>query len=251
MFTGEMTQPRSEYAALPASARLAWWGTAWLRGLVGPDELLDVVLAGDVAHVVVGAEPGLVPFLARQRATGADAVAAAFPAPGDPVGLRGPGGLTAAAVEAGEAVLVLGSGTALVPAAVGRAVEWTTYAAERRPPPDLGEADRGLRAAVLSVARELAALDVARWRPEIADELMDLRAAEPLRPAPGVPGRCVDLAGRALHLWRVVELAQQDEGAAVSAGQMEQRRAALRPLDHAVRLALTAACSPDGWPPLA
>lgn len=246
-----MTPPPTSYAALPASARLAWWGTAWLRGLIGPDDLLDVVLAGDVAHVVVGPEPGLVPFLALHRAAGAEALAASFPAPGDAVGLRGPADLTAAAIEAGEAVLLLGAGGALVPAGVGRAVEWTPYAADRRPPPDIGEADRGLRAAVLAVAGELAALDVARWRPEIADELMDLRASEPLGPPPGVPQRCVDLAGRALHLWRVVELAQEDDGAAVSAGQMEQRRAALRPLDHAVRLALTAAFSPDGWPPLA
>ncbi|HWU21122.1 MAG TPA: hypothetical protein VN088_06335, partial [Nocardioides sp.] len=61
---------------------------------------------------------------------------------------------------------------------------------------------------------------------------------------------CAGLAGRALHLWRVVELAAEDDGAAVSASEIEQRRAALRPLEHAVRLALTAAFSPDGWPPL-
>ena len=244
-----MTTPPTSYATLPASARLSWWGTAWLRGEIGPDELLDAVLAEDVTHVVVGDEPGIVATLARARSAGADAVAAAFPIPGDPNGLRGPVDLTAAAIEAGEVALLVGAGRALVPAAVGRAVEWTSYAAERRPPPDLAEADRGLRASVLEVARVLTGLDVARWRPEIADELMDLRATAPLAPPPGVPQRCVDLAGRALHLWRVVELAEQDDGAAVSAGQIEQRRAAIRPLDRAVRLAMAAAFSPDGWPP--
>ena len=90
---------------------------------------------------------------------------------------------------------------------------------------------------------------MAHWRPEIADELLDLRASEPLQPPPGVPARCVDLAGRALHLWHVVDLAEQDEGAALSATEIARRREALRPLDHAVRLAMTAAFSPDGWPP--
>ncbi|GAB3868049.1 hypothetical protein GCM10028801_43370 [Nocardioides maradonensis] len=250
MFIAAMTTPRTPHAALPASARLAWWGTAWLRGAIGPDDLLDAVQGPDVAHVVIGDEPGLVPYLARQRSAGAEAVSASFPSPGDPVGLRGPAALTAAAIESGEAALLLGAGTALVPAGVGRAVEWTAYAADRRPPPDLGDADRALRAAVLDVARELAQLDVARWRPEIADDLIDLRAAEPVSPPPGVPQRCADLAGRALHLWRVVELAAEDDGSAVSASQIEQRRAAMRPLDHAVRLALTAAFSPDGWPPV-
>ena len=33
---------------LPLAGRLAWWGTSWLRGHVGPDDLLDAVLAGDV-----------------------------------------------------------------------------------------------------------------------------------------------------------------------------------------------------------
>jgi hypothetical protein len=248
-----MTTPSTDHTTLPASARLAWWGTAWLCGLIGPDELLDAVVADDVAHVVVGEEPGLVQFLARSRALGADAVAASFPAPGDPVGLRGPAELTAAAIEAGEVALILGAagtdGTALVPGAVGRAVEWTPYAAARRPPPDLGDADRLLRAAVLAVTDELAALDVARWRPEIANELIHLRTGVPLHPPAGVPQRCVDLAGRALHLWRVVELAEEDDGAAISAVEIERRRQAMKPLGHAVRLALTAAFSPDGWPP--
>ncbi|NYJ01317.1 hypothetical protein HNR19_002015 [Nocardioides thalensis] len=236
---------------LPVSGRLAWWATAWLRGLVGPDDLLDAVLAGDVTHVVAGAEgpTGLVPALAAARAGGADAVGAAFPVSGDPVALRGPREFTGAAIDAGEAVVLLGAGAGWVPRAVGRAVEWDTYTVDRRPPPDLGEADRGLRAAVLATANDLARLDVARWRPEVADALHDLRAGEPVSAPPGVPTRCLDLAGRALHLGWVVDLALDDEGAAVSASEMSARRDALLPLERAVRHALTAACSPDGWPP--
>lgn len=244
---------------LPASARLAWWGTAWMQGRIGPDECLDGVLGGadpddadrDVAHVVVGedASAPLLLELAAARNRGAQHVAAAFPAPGDPVGLRGPADFTGAAIEQTEAVLLLGADTGLVPYRVGRAIEWALYPAERRPPPDLGEADRELRTTLLTAARALADLDVARWRPEVADELHDLRAAVPLLAPAGTPARAVELAGRALHLGAVVELALEDDGGAVSASEAAVRRAALDPLDRAVRRALTAACSPDGWPP--
>lgn len=245
--------------SLPAAARVAWWGTAWLHGRIGADECLDGVLGGtdpdhddrDVAHVVLGdAEPApLLLELAAARNRGARDVAAAFPAPGDPVGLRGPAGFTAAAIEQAEAVLLLGTDTGLVPHRVGRAVEWTVHRAERRPPPDLGEADRDLRATLLSAAGVLADLDVARWRPEVADELQDLRTAVHLDSPPGTPARAANLAGRALHLGAVVELALEDDGGALSASEAAVRRAALEPLERAVRRALTAACSPDGWPP--
>lgn len=238
-------------SGLPASARLAWWGTAWLQGRIGPDAFLDGVLGDDVAHVVGGpggASPLLVE-LADARNRGASGVGAVFPAPGDPAGLRGPRELNAAAIEAGEAVLLLGAGAALVPAQVGRAVEWTVLPAERRPPLDVGEADRALRAELLAAANTLADLDVASWQPEIADALHDLRAVVPLQAPDGVPARCVDLAGRALHLLAVTQLALADDGGALSVGEASARRSAIEPLDRAARHALGAACSPDGWPP--
>lgn len=240
--------------ALPASARLAWWGTAWLHGRVGPDDLLDALLGDDVAHVVTGTTgpTGPAPLLlelAAARNDGATGIAAVFPAPGDPAGLRGPRELNHAAIEAGEVALLLGAGTGLVPRQVGRAVEWTMLPAERRPPPDLGEADRALRAALLAAANRLAELEVARWRPEVADELHDLRSGVPLTAPPGTPARCIDLAGRALHLEHVAALALEDDGGAVSASEAAARRDALEPLERAARHALSAACAPDGWPP--
>lgn len=242
----------TEIADLPLSLRLSWWGTGWLRGLVAPDDLLDAVVGAAVTHVVLGerAEDGrLLSVLVGARDRGVREIGAAFPAAGDPVGLRGPAAFTAAAIEAGEAALLLGDELGLVPREVGHAVEWTAQPAARRPPPDLGEADRGLRGALLAAVDALAALDVARWNPEIADELMDLRTGLTVPAPPGTPERAVGLAGRALHLARVLELALEDEGAAISATQIAQRRDALLPLEAAVRRALTAACSPDGWPP--
>ena len=70
--------------------------------------------------------------------------------------------------------------------------------------PDVGDADRGLRSALVEAADGVARLDVARWQPEVADELLDLRrVGRDLEAPPGVPARCVDLAGRALVLGNI------------------------------------------------
>lgn len=239
---------------MPVAGRTAWWGTAFLRGLVSPDEYVDGVLAADTSHVFGSAfgTQSLLEVTAAVRKAGASALGAAFPAPGDPHGLSGPADFSMAATEAGEAVIALGvrsePGIGWVPTQVGRAVEWTSYEARRRMPPDLGDADRTLRTTLLDAANDLARLEVARWRPEVADALHDLRAGDPVVAPPGVPARAVDLARRALHLQEVVDLALASEGGAVSSGEIAARRAALLPLEAAARHALTAACSPDGWP---
>jgi hypothetical protein len=233
------------------SGRLAWWGTAWLRGLVVTDLVIDAVLDGDATHVVAGL-PGtdgpvaLARALAELRLAGAGGVGLALPAPGDPVGLGGPPGLNAAALDAGEAAVSAGLG--LVPRRVGACVEWTTYDAQPRQLGDVGECDRALRLGLQQTAGALADLDVARWRPEAADALLNLRHRPGLAAPPGIPGRCVELAGRSLQALAIVDLALEDDGAAISAGEALARRAALAPLGAAARRGLVAACSPEVWP---
>ena len=239
---------------LPASARLAWWGTAWLRGHVVTDLLVDAVIDGDATHAVAGL-PGstttetLVAALARLRSLGATGFGAAFPAEGDPVGLGGPARFNAEAIEVGEAVVVGGAGVGLVPQRTGAAIVWTAHPAQRRQVPDVGEADRDLRTTLVAAAEALARLDVARWRPEVADRLMNLRHRSPLLPPEGVPSRCADLAARGAQACEIVALALEDDGGAISLSEIERRRAALVPLHRAGRRALVAACSPEAWPP--
>jgi hypothetical protein len=236
--------------------RLAWWGTAWLRGHVVADHLIDAVVDQDATHLLAFPESAAEPLmtgLGRLRADGADALGAALPAEGDPVGLGGPAAFNAAALEAGEAVVAVDAAAfaihGLVPDRVGAAVTWSVMTAERRQLPDVGEADRALRSALPEAADELAALDVARWRPEVADRLMDLRHRPGLAAPPGVPPRCVELAARGLQALEIVELALVDDGGALTAQESEARRAALLPLGRAGRRALVAAASPEVWPP--
>jgi hypothetical protein len=239
--SGAVTRP------LPESARLAWWGTAWLRGQVAPDDLMDAVIGEDATHTA-GPGEGLLTALGRLRVAGAHGLGLALPAAGDPVGIGGPRELTEAALAAGQAVVAVGAPFALVPERVGAAVSWRVLDALPRQLTDLGDADRELRRTTLAAADSLAALAVARWRPEVADLLL-AHSPAPVPAPPGIPPRCVDLAGRGLRALQVVELALADDGAAVSGSEAELRRDALLPLERAGRRAVVAACSPEAWPP--
>jgi hypothetical protein len=218
---------------------------------VATDLVIDAVLADATTHVVARL-PGtdgpvqLARALGELRITGSRAVGLAFPAPGDPVGLGGPPDLNAAALDAGEAAVADRLG--FVPREVGAAVEWTTYDALPRQLGDVGECDRELRLALRRTAEVLADLDVARWRPDAADALLNLHHRPELAPPPGVPGRCVELAARALQALAIVDLALEDDGGARSSGEIAGRRTALLPLGAAGRRALVAACSPEVWP---
>lgn len=234
---------------LPDAARFALWFSAWVAGTVSLDAARDAIVGDDTAHDVVGL-PGrgesvpLILALGLLRTEGGSAAGLALPVPGDLLGLAGPGDFNAEAVDVGEGVLVHGAGIGLVPHRLGAAVQWRCHPAATEPQvPDPSEADGALRQALLGTAERLADLDVARWRPEVADELTALRRHVDLAFPPGMSGRAVRLAGLSARCRAVVELALQDDGAAVTAAESDARTEALRPLDRAARRGLVAACA--------
>ncbi|MGZ4436719.1 MAG: hypothetical protein ACXVWU_12190 [Nocardioides sp.] len=238
---------------LPLSARFALWFSAWAAGAVSLDDARDAVVADDAAHDVVGLpdqdEPvPMVLALGRLRMEGGTAAGIALPVPGDPLGLAGPSDFNADVLEAGEGVVLEGADLGLVPHRAGAGVVWTCHpAVSRRQVPDPSEADTALRQALLVAAETLADLDVARWRPEVADELMALRRTSDGGFPHAMEPRAVRLAALAHRCRAIVDLALEDDGASVSAAEADARRAALAPLDHAARRGLVAACAYP-WP---
>ena len=184
--------------------------------------------------------------LGELRRRGARAFSLALPVPGDPLGLVAPAATLAAAVEAEQAAVVSGTGLALVPELVGAGVQWTAHPAQ---PPAAAVsrslAERELGEEVLSAARDLAAMDVARWNPRLPDLLAGVDRGQRVDALPvSVDTRSRGLLARATRLRTALVLALGEEGGARTAGESRRRREVLEPLERAVRRAVVAGCDP-------
>jgi hypothetical protein len=224
---------------------LAVWLNACLRGSVGPDVFADAVRGDDPQHLVVDwPDVGALPLLelpsAVLRGFGT-AARVALPVAGDLLGLRGPGAFNAGALDAGEAVLLAGTGLGLVPELDARTVLWHVVPAGCAPVLDPGEEGRQLRTALVTTTAELTRLDVASWQPEVADLLLDVRHRRALCLPADLGPRAVDDLERAVLCLEVVEAA--GEGGAVSSYEISERRRRLTDLDRAARRVLVAVCS--------
>ena len=223
------------------------WTGACLRGYVGSDDAAVTISGEDPQHLVVD-WPGhpepfeLAHFPAAVSTLREPTIRVALPVPGDLVGLAGPASFNHDAVEAQEAVLVVGRDSAygLVPRLDARTVLWRTHPVQSPVLLDPGEADRSLRQVLLSATAELVRLDVASWQPEIPDLLLNLRHREPPELPPGSSAAILEGLERAELCLEIVTLALEDHGGAVSAYEIEQRRSCLTELDRAARRALVA-----------
>jgi hypothetical protein len=258
---------------LPRSVRLAAWGSAFLRGEATLTDAVRGVTGDDEPHRVDLGDEGrgtrfinLGEELRTLRELQVPGLRVALPVPGDVLGLPGPPAFNQAALAAGECVLTEPVATgraaeipgsrpgALVPQVTefgsawepGAMVTWTRHqVAPRRVTVvgSLAEAERELRETLVSATETLQRMDVARWREDSADRIAAVRdGGLPRGALPGsAPPRCVRVLGTAARVRAVVRLAAEDDGAAVSAHEMQGRTRTLRDLDAVCRRAMTAA----------
>lgn len=216
------------------------------------------ITGSDEPHRTTDEAPlaALLSRLAQHREAGGTSYAA-LPVPHEPVGLAGPAGV--AAMDAGECVVVDG-GThrgALVaipdvvafgsPLEPGAMVRWQLHdVTVSVAPVTLGEARRMLAEALVIAVDALESMDVARWRPDAAEEIAELASGRvPDQVAdvlpPGLDPRRADLLVRGARLEAIAELAMADDGAAVTLWAADQRHAALRHVSGAARHTMSAA----------
>ncbi len=250
------------------SATFTVWASAWLAGVAAPDDVLDALGPWADAHDVQAADtdvaalttlppPGapvssLTFLLAALRRAGhggqAGPARLVLPAPGDVRGLPGPGAFSREATAAGEGVLFADTGLGIVPTWVADGVlRWTVFrVADPGPPAEfvaLTHAERGLRDEVRQSASVLTSLGVARHRAGVREEIAATLRARPasLWPA-GMPGGALRVLQHADEVEAILAAASVDEpGGALSASAATARRAALRPIETAVRVARRAA----------
>jgi hypothetical protein len=241
---------------------LTAWGGAYLGGAVSLDEADAATVGPDAVHRVVGVpgEEAPVPVsiaLGRLRAQGVTGLRLVLPEAGDPTGLPGPTSFTSVAILAGAAVLCIAPpelpayalvATGAEPAASGDVVRWDVVTVQFAPAPaglpTLAEAERGLLESMAASTDQLAALDVARGRDDVAPRLRRLdRALRDIDLPASLPARAQRLVATASRLLGVLDIAAESDGAAVTASEGLRRAAALRPLRTAARYALCAAYS--------
>lgn len=247
------------------SATFSVWSSAWLAGVAAPDDVLDALAPWALAHDVQAADdptaaltslsaPGTpvssLAFLlaALRRSAPRAAARLVLPVPGDVRGLPGPGAFSREATAAGEGVLFPDAGLGVVPTTVAEGVlRWTVYlVADAGPPPEhvaLSQAERDLREQVRQSASVLTSLGVARHRPGVREEIAAALRARPESLWPvGMPGQALRVLQHADEVEAILAAAQVDEpGGALSASAAEARRAALHPIETAVRVARRAA----------
>ena len=243
----------------PRSGRLVAWGNAWLSGSTSPDHAADAVRGDDDRHLVDGIDgaegAGVTLALGRLRTLGVTGLRLALPTAGHPLGLTGPAGFNQQALTAGEAVLTAGGGPTLglLPEVVHHGPEgdrlvrvvWRAAPVEPGVPadvPQLRDAERELAESLREATALLMRMDVAGGGPAVQRALEAYRRRkEPELLAPGYPPRAVRVLQSARQVRALLALATVDHGAAVSAGEMSAREAAMRPLGRAARRATVAA----------
>ncbi|MFC3687592.1 hypothetical protein [Aquipuribacter hungaricus] len=267
---------------LPRSALLAAWAGAVAAGRARTADALLAVAGEDEPHMVDPApgftapaslpvpDPGyLSDLLVLLGAAGEGSpvhVRCVLPAPGDVLGVPGPAGLRAAAVDAGECVVVEGladgsggrTALALVPEVeefgpagdVGVHVRWQAWHAEPVPGSPLAtsvaEADMAFRLALGEATTDLESLQLSSWRPDATAGLRGRGgvAQQPLPPTLGP--RSLRLLDRAEKVMAILAVAEGDHGGAVTGWEAGRRSASLAELSRATRAAVAAAVSLPG-----
>ncbi|MEI8080802.1 MAG: hypothetical protein WCI74_03045 [Actinomycetes bacterium] len=246
---------------VPRAAVLAPWWNSWLIGACSGDDLIDAMAAFG-RHVVVdqsGHPEQLIVGLGQLRSASARPIAdssscspptarVVLPVPGDPLGLPGPATFNQLAVQAGQAVVLDGTATALVPTASANTTVWTVHPVD----PDHGtsaaiaadEATRAIKSAMLEATETLASLGPLDNRDEAGRRLRSIDDALTLLRLPAsLPRERVATALSAVRVLAIVQVATASQHARATRSEQDAAAGSLLELARTARHALAAACN--------
>lgn len=263
---------------IPRSALLTAWAGAVAAGRARSADALQAVAGDDEPHQVEPApgftapaslpvpDPGylsdLLVLLAAAGERAPVGVRCVLPVPGDVRGVPGPPELRAAAVTAGECVVLDGlpggASVALVPEVeqygpeddVGVLVRWQAHLAQPVPGTPLAtsvaEADMAFRLALAEATSDLERLELSSWRADVTAGLRGRGEDDGQPLPPTLSARSLRLLTRAERVLAILEVAEADHGGVVTGWEAGRRSASLAELSRATRAAVVAAVSLAG-----
>ncbi|MEI7777823.1 MAG: hypothetical protein WCJ42_00150 [Actinomycetes bacterium] len=230
------------------TAVLVAWGNSWLAGQAAADDLLDAVAPPRVIRDSDGEDRELLQGLRELQRKGVRGFQLALPVPGDPSGIAAEPQIIAAAVAVQAAAVAIGCDLLLLPNDAGWSV--LPYAAPMlaagvRPPAggqSSREAEADLTDALASTTAQLHTLDLARMRPDFERILESGWLGSQSFPT-DLGERNLKLIHTAARVLQIVDMAQLDDGAALTASEARYRTGALRALALSARNALCSSVS--------
>ncbi len=231
------------------TAVLVAWGNSWLAGQAAADDLLDAVAPPRVIRDSDGEDRELLQGLRELQRKGVRGFQLALPVPGDPSGIAAEPQIIAAAVAAQAAAVAIGCDLLLLPNDAG----WSAlpYAAPMlaaagvRPPAggqSSREAEADLTDALANTTAQLHTLDLARMRPDF-ERILESGWLRSQSFPTDLGERNLKLIHTAARVLQIVDIAQLDDGAALTASEARYRTAALKALALSARNALCSSVS--------
>ncbi len=245
------------YEPIPRSIVLAAWANCWIAGgcsgdditraleEFGPQRFLAPSSEGTAATgLLVGlSDLGLRPGNGKAR------LRVVLPSAGDPFGLPGPPAVNQEAIAVGQAIVADDEGVTFLPLVGESVTTWTAFGTHAAARPAMAirpeQAAAAVKRALLDATAQLADLDLAAGRDDVAELLAELNTRMKRVKLPAsLPGTAQHTIHSAAQILGICEIALATARPALTTNLERQRSSVLTELATTARHCLAAAVSP-------
>ncbi len=245
------------YEPIPRSIVLAAWANSWIDGSCSGDDITHALEQFGPQRFLAPGSEGTAPTgllvglsdLGLRPGNGKARLRVVLPTPGDPSGLPGPPAVNREAIAAGQAIVADDEGVTFLPLFSELVTTWTAFATPAAAAPTMAirpeQAAAAVKRALLDATAQLADLDLAAGRDDVAELLMELniRMKRVKLPA-SLPGAAQHTIHSAAQILGIAEIALAAAKPALTTNLERQRHSVLTELATTARHCLAAAVSP-------